>query len=79
MRYPSKITSYNESILSKLPTLLNILSDRDTNILELYMTTKKEFTGIGEFIDALDCLYAMHQINFDAKKGVIYYVGRNIL
>ena len=79
MRYPSKITSYNESILSKFPAILNILSDHDANILELYMATKKKFTDVEEFIDALDCLYAMQQIEFDVKKGVMSYVGRNIL
>ena len=75
MRYPSKITSYRESIISKMPLILAELSNGDMHVYDLYKSTHKGFSGIEEFIDTLDCLYALHKIKYVSDKEVIRYVA----
>lgn len=40
MLLPNKIISYNESILSKFPIVLNVLKDNDYLIIDLYEQLK---------------------------------------
>lgn len=75
MKFPSKIISYNESILSKLPPILNVLSIADSTILSLYNQVNVFFSGFEEYIDALDCLYAINKIEYIEDKGVLHYVA----
>lgn len=74
MRLPSKITSYGESVLSKFPPILSVLQNDDTETLVLYETTMKYFGGIDEFLDTLDCLFALQKIRFDTEREVLCYV-----
>ena len=74
MKLPSKITSYNESVLSKIPIILNILQNADTGVYTLYTATEKHFNGIEELLDTLDCLFALHKIKYDANREVLCYV-----
>ena len=41
---------------------------------ELYKRVIKKMSGVNEFIDALDCLYALGKIEFDEKEEVLRYV-----
>lgn len=75
MRLPSKITSYKESALSKFPPILAVLQNADTGILPLYEAAMKHFTSIEEFLDALDCLFALHKVIYDAEREVLCYVA----
>lgn len=54
MKLPSKITSYNESVISKFPPILSILQNTDIKIYSLYTATTENFSGIEEFLDTLD-------------------------
>lgn len=36
---------------------------------ELYKKAVKDFSDVGEFVEALDCLYAMGYIEYDRKTG----------
>lgn len=74
MRLPSKITSYKESVLSKFPPVLNIVSQGRVGVLELYLQTKEYYEDIREYIDTLDCLYALGCIDVDKTCEVIYHV-----
>lgn len=74
MRLPSKITSYSESVLSKIPPILSVLQNEDTETLVLYEATMKYFSDIEEFLDTLDCLFALKKIRFDTEREVICYV-----
>ena len=73
MKLPNKVTSYKESVLSKLPKILNRLSERHCSPYILYLEVKESFSDVTEYIDALDCLYALHVVEFDDEKGVIHY------
>ena len=50
MKLPNKVTTYNESVLSKFTVVLDVISEKDTSVLELYFETRKSFTDISEFI-----------------------------
>ena len=77
MLFPNKLYSYDESVLSKLPVLLRILKRRPMSVKELYKQVQWNVSGVDEFIDALDCLYALHKIAYDDEAGVIRYVVRD--
>ncbi len=75
MRLPSKITSYSESAISKFPAVLSVLQDADTGVLALYEAATKHFSSIEEFMDTLDCLFALQRIRYDAEREVLCYVA----
>lgn len=75
MKLPSKITSYRESVISKFPPILSVLQNADTGILTLYEGTMKHFSGIEEYLDTLDCLFALHKVRYDAEREVLCYVA----
>ena len=74
MRLPSKITSYRESVISKFSPVLSVLQESDIEIFALYKITRKHFCSIEEFMDTLDCLYALRKIRYDEEREVLCYV-----
>lgn len=74
MLLPNKLFSYQESILSKLPVILKKLSTRPYGVKELYIASKTELSGISEYIEVLDCLYALGKIELDRDQEVLKYV-----
>lgn len=72
MKFPSKVTSYKESSLALFPAILNHLEKKDMTPSELYKKTKKKVAGIQEFLEILDCLYALNKIELEG--GVLHYV-----
>lgn len=79
MRLPNKITSYSESVLSKFCAILNIISKSDISIYELYNLITDNFDSVIEYIDVLDCLFALNKIEFNENTGEIHYVVWSIL
>ena len=75
MRLPSKITSYGESVISKFAPVLWVLQDADTGVFALYEATMKHFSGIEEFMDTLDCLFALQRVRYDEEREVLCYVA----
>lgn len=75
MRLPSKITSYSESVVSKFPPVLTVLQNTDTGVFALYEATMKHFSSIEEFLDTLDCLFALQKVRYDAEREVLCYVA----
>ena len=74
MRLPSKITSYSESVISKFQPILDVLQSNETGVFVLYEATANHFNNIEEFIDTLDCLFALQKIKYDAEHEVLCYV-----
>ena len=74
MLFPNKLFSYNESILSKLPIVFKELKKQPLGVRELYQKVTRSLDGVNEYIDVLDCLYALHEIEYDEKEGVLRYV-----
>lgn len=74
MLLPNKLFSYNESILCKFPVLLKELKKQPLGVHDLYQKVIGNLTGVNEYIDVLDCLYALHKIEYDDNEGVLRYV-----
>ena len=75
MRLTNKITSYKESVISKFPPILSALQEADTGVFALYKTTMKHFDSIEEFMDTLDCLFALQRVRYDIEREVLCYVA----
>ncbi|OAA94536.1 ABC-three component system middle component 7 [Clostridium coskatii] len=75
MKLPNKLFNYGESIISKFPIILKILEQKKyLTIYELYEHVITHFNDITEFIDTVECLYALNKIEYNNKLRRIYYV-----
>lgn len=77
MRFPSKVTSYKESTIALFPVVLSQLEKKDLTPSELYKKVKNKVSGAQEYLEILDCLYALDKIELEGE--VIHYVERDIL
>ena len=75
MRLPNKITTFNESVLSKFPLILRVVEKGNVPVLELYNTVRSETEDVDTFLEVLDCLYALGKIDFNEQERTICYVG----
>lgn len=74
MKIPSKVTTYKESTIAKFPIILEILEKSDMTPPDLYAKVRKsKIKDITEFVEVLDCLYAMNKI--EIREEVLHYVG----
>ncbi|WP_165620520.1 ABC-three component system middle component 7 [Streptococcus equi] len=78
MKLPNKAVSYRESILFKIPFVLEVLEKGDYFPQELFRKLEKKFDNIVEFTDSLTCLYALGQVDL-TEDGALHYVERNKL
>lgn len=75
MKLPSKIISFNESVIGKITPIIIEIRECDMTVFALYKKTKKFFSGIEEFVDVLDFLFALQKIIFLKDMGVVHYVA----
>lgn len=78
MRLPNKIYSYKESTLVNFPKILKIVSETDISPARLYQRCKGSFSDVNDYVETLDCLFALGVIELDEEYGVIHYVKRDI-
>lgn len=74
MKLPNKVISFSESVLSKYVPILNEIQNNDIGVITLFHKTKSCYNSFEEYIDVLDCLFAMKKIEYIAEKGVLHYV-----
>lgn len=74
MRLPNKITTFNESVLSKFPLILRVVEKGNVPVLELYNTVRSETEDVDTFLEVLDCLYVLGKIDFNEQERTICYV-----
>ena len=67
MLLPNKLFSYNESVLSKLPLILREL-DQPKTPNELLLSLSNTVNNPLELVDALDCLYALREIELNEEE-----------
>ena len=79
MKLPTKVTSYQESVISKFVVILEILNEKDVSLSELYSYTKQYFHDATEFIDAIDCLFALNKLEYNDDLEVLHYAIWNLL
>lgn len=70
MLLPNKLFSYNESVLSQLPLILREL-DQPKTPHELLVNLGNSMKSPLELLDALDCLYALKEIELNEEDGRI--------
>lgn len=74
MKMPNKVTPYKESSIAKFPVVLSLLEKADMTPSEMFSKVKKNtIQNVDEFVEIMDCLYAMHKIEIDGD--VLHYVG----
>ena len=77
MRMPSKVNSYSDSVISLFAPILEKLEERDMIPHELLEATRTKVSEISVFLDALDCLYKLGQIEIHEGMEVLLYVKTN--
>ena len=75
MQLPNKITTFNESVLSKFPVVLSAVENGNVPVLQLYNSVKAKTEDIETFLGVLDCLYALGKIYLNEEERTICYVG----
>lgn len=77
MRMPSKVNSYSDSVIALFAPILEKLEERDMTPHELLEATRTKVSEISVFLDALDCLYKLGQIEIPEGMEVLRYVKTN--
>ena len=77
MRFPSKVTPYKDSILAKFPVVLSVLETAEMHPVELYKKVRTKVNDVGEFVEILDCLFALGAIELNDERDVLRYVDRS--
>lgn len=75
MKLPNKVTSYSESTLSRLTPILAALAMGNKTVVEVYKDTYVYFQSLEEYVDALDCLFAIGRIEYIEESGVLHFVA----
>ena len=79
MLFPNKLFTYRESVISKFPLALQLLQDSPMAVGDLYKALNKQLSGVSEFMDLMDCLYALNKIEFDEEEEVLRCVEGDCL
>ena len=74
MRLPNKVTDYKSSIIFYFPLILSALEQQAASPSDLFQRIKTKKISIGEYIDALDCLFALGKIELDEERRILKYV-----
>lgn len=74
MRLPNKVTSFKDSTLSLFQILLNEIRAEDISPIGLFEKVRGDVGDISNYLEALDCLFALEKIELDEQSGVLSYV-----
>ena len=75
MRLPSKVTSYNESILPIVLILAKKLRGGDMTVLSLFRESKSVIRDVADYFVALEVLFALNKVQLTDQQGGLHYVG----
>ena len=79
VRLPNKSIPYRKSIFMYFPRILVILSKHTCTPLHLYQQLDMPEKEWGDFMDALDCLFALGKVDLPSSGGKLRYAQRNTL
>lgn len=74
MIIPNKFIPFDESVISKLEVILREIHDEE-ELLHLYHKVERNFTGIDQFLYALDVLYALDRIIIDEPTRTVKHAS----
>ena len=75
MRLPSKVTSYNESILPIVLILAKKLRAGDMTVLSLFRECRSVIRDVADYFVALEVLFALNKVQLTDQQGGLHYVG----
>ncbi len=75
MRLPSKVTSYNESILPVVLILAKELRGGDMTVLSLFRESRSVIRDVADYFVALEVLFALNKVQLSDQQGGLHYVG----
>ncbi len=75
MRLPNKVTPYKKSVIAYFPSILSLLKKGDMSLKILYEEIIIEEKDMGDFLSAIDCLFALGKIGLNEERGSLYYVN----
>jgi hypothetical protein len=76
MYLPSKVTPYSESVLTKLPIFLSKLERQgNMTVLNLFDAVRDDVVNVGEYVEVLDCLYALRKIRLTDGGQLLILLG----
>lgn len=67
MLFPSKLFTYEESVISKFVPVLERIQSGSHDVRQLFIEMKDTISTTLEFMDIIDCLYTLGKI--DIKNG----------
>lgn len=73
MRFPSKVTQYEDSSLPSFLKILSLVEKEDITVIDLYKKVKSK-VNINDFVTILDTLFSLGYIVLNDDNGVIHYV-----
>lgn len=79
LKIPSKVTTYSDSVLATFPKLMKKLNEQSMSPKNLFSATRRYFEDVGEFVEALDCLFILNKICINKETGELYIVKTNLL
>ncbi|WP_017756039.1 ABC-three component system middle component 7 [Calidifontibacillus oryziterrae] len=74
MIIPNKITPFKESIISKIPYVLNVLQQQNENPVDLWEKVQSHFEDINEFILTLDVAFVLSALEYLEDSEELIYV-----
>ena len=72
MRLPNKTTPCNRSIIPYFPRIAAVLSEEDAAPMTVYNVIEIDGKNVGDYLDALDCLFAVGSITL-TEGGLLHY------
>jgi hypothetical protein len=77
MRLPNKVIPYTNSVIALFPDILEALAQQDMSPKELFEITAFRKKDMADFLSALNCLFALGEIELIEEGRVLHYVKRN--
>ena len=77
MLLPNKTIPYSDSVIARFSLVLDKLSSGEKNINNIYKSNKKKYGNIQNFVDTLDCLFAIGKIEIDENTEEIKLCSTN--
>lgn len=77
MLLPNKTIPYSDSVIARFSLVLDKLASGEKNINNIYKSNKKKYGNIQNFVDILDCLFAIEKIEIDENTEEIKLCSTN--
>ena len=77
MRLPNKVTPYSKSVIAWFPSILSSLKEKAMSPQDLLESLLTEKANMADFLDSLDCLYALNKIELTDEGRLLRYVNTN--